>query len=262
MLMSCAPVALCADVRPQVASALAEVETLMQQRDYEGAQRALREVELMRDLDGQEAAEVWNLYGSIYQAQGRYGRSIRAYETVLAQEGISNSLAARAARTLADLHAAQNNPAEALEYLNQWAALSSPATVKAERAALPSPGPRPTLSSPSQGAAEVSLSDQFVPKMDGFALPRYAEDFKAIVKVSPVYPKKAVDAGLEGYVVVECTVSKTGAVKNAKVAESSNSIFDRAAVRAVRQFKYRPRVVDGERVEVTGVTNRITFKLE
>ncbi|MCC5870388.1 MAG: energy transducer TonB, partial [Gammaproteobacteria bacterium] len=43
---------------------------------------------------------------------------------------------------------------------------------------------------------------------------------------------------------------------------SSNSIFESAAADAVMRFRYRPRVIDGEPVDVPGVRFRITFRLE
>jgi len=39
-------------------------------------------------------------------------------------------------------------------------------------------------------------------------------------------------------------------------------VFERAALAAVLKFKYKPRVVDGEPIEVAGVRNKITFVLE
>jgi protein TonB len=44
--------------------------------------------------------------------------------------------------------------------------------------------------------------------------------------------------------------------------QSTSSLFERAATRAVLKFKYKPRVVDGIPVEVVGVKTRITFELE
>lgn len=257
-----------AAVRPEVGTALTQVKTLMQEQDYRGAQKALRSVELIRDLSGHESAQVWDLYGSIYQAQGSYGLGIRAYETVLAQDGVPDALTARALRALADLHTAQENPAKALDYLDRWAALSAPAGALASLADPPNSGqaggePRPTLvDTGAPTVSDASLPDQFVPAMDALSLPNLEDDYRAIVKVSPVYPRKAVSAGLEGYVIVECTVSETGSVMDASVVESSNPVFHRAAVKAVKQFRYRPRVVNGEKVGVTGVRNKITFRLE
>jgi len=87
-------------------------------------------------------------------------------------------------------------------------------------------------------------------------------EYLPIVKVAPVYPARAASRGLEGYVIVEFTVTQTGSTKDIFVYESSSSLFERAAVDAAAKFKYKPRVIDGEPVEVAGVRNRITFVLE
>jgi protein TonB len=87
-------------------------------------------------------------------------------------------------------------------------------------------------------------------------------EYLPIVKVAPVYPARAAQRGLEGYVIVEFTVTQTGATKDISVVESTSSLFDRAAVDAAAKFKYKPRVIDGNPVEVAGVRNKITFVLE
>lgn len=87
-------------------------------------------------------------------------------------------------------------------------------------------------------------------------------EYLPIVKVAPVYPTRAAARGLEGYVIVEFTVTQTGATKDIFVVESTSSLFERAAVDAAAKFKYKPRVIDGNPVEVAGVRNKITFVLE
>ena len=39
-------------------------------------------------------------------------------------------------------------------------------------------------------------------------------------------------------------------------------VFERASVKAAEKFKYKPRVVDGEPIEVAGVQNKFTYELE
>lgn len=87
-------------------------------------------------------------------------------------------------------------------------------------------------------------------------------DYLPIVRVAPVYPARALSRGLEGYVDMAFTVTTTGTVKDPVVVFSTSSLFERAAVRAVLKFKYKPRVVDGVPVEVPNVKTRITFKIE
>ena len=87
-------------------------------------------------------------------------------------------------------------------------------------------------------------------------------DYLPIVRVAPVYPARALSRGLEGFVDLSFTVTTTGTVKDPIVIQSTSSLFERAAIRAVLKFKFKPRVVDGVPVEVPGVKTRITFMLE
>lgn len=96
----------------------------------------------------------------------------------------------------------------------------------------------------------------------GFGLANDGE-YLPIVKVRPIYPNRALSRGIEGHVIVEFTVTKQGTTKDVVVVESQPSgVFDRAAVQAAEKFKYKPRVIDGEPIEVPGVQNKITFEIE
>ena len=97
----------------------------------------------------------------------------------------------------------------------------------------------------------------------GFGLAPSDGEYLPIVKVQPVYPRRALSRGIEGYVIVEFTVTKQGTTRDVRVVEAKpNGIFDRAAIQAAGKFKYKPRVVDGEAIEVPGVQNKITFEIE
>jgi len=87
-------------------------------------------------------------------------------------------------------------------------------------------------------------------------------EYLPIVKVAPIYPPRAAQRGLEGYVVVQYTVTTTGETRDVVVIESSSSLFDRAAIESAQKYKYKPRIIDGTPVEVAGVTTRIEFVLE
>lgn len=86
-------------------------------------------------------------------------------------------------------------------------------------------------------------------------------EYLPIVKVAPVYPSRALSRGLEGYVIVEFTVTTNGSVRDVVVVESTSTLFERAATEAALKFKYKPRVIDGQPVEVPGVRNKITFEI-
>lgn len=88
-------------------------------------------------------------------------------------------------------------------------------------------------------------------------------DYLPLVKVAPTYPRRALRRGLEGWVIIEFTVDKTGKVVDPIVVESNPpNVFDNAALKAVLRFKYKPRVVDDKPVAVAGVQHKISFNLQ
>ncbi|MCE2459928.1 MAG: TonB family protein [Pseudomonadales bacterium] len=85
--------------------------------------------------------------------------------------------------------------------------------------------------------------------------------FQPIVKVAPIYPRHALERNLEGHVLLEFAVTTAGAVRDPVVLEADPpGVFDDAAISAASRFIYKPAVVQGEPVEVTGVRNRIVFE--
>ena len=88
-------------------------------------------------------------------------------------------------------------------------------------------------------------------------------DYLPIVKIAPVYPPVAQSRGIEGHCLVEYTVTTAGTVKDVIVVESEpRGIFDRVSIQAALKFKYRPRVVNGEPIEVRGVRNLFKYELQ
>ena len=98
----------------------------------------------------------------------------------------------------------------------------------------------------------------------GISLTPGDAEYLPIVKVAPVYPRRALQRGIEGWVLLEFTVSKQGTVKDIRVIDSQpkTKIFHRAAIKAAAKFKYKPRTEDGKPIEVPGVRNRIIFRME
>ena len=88
-------------------------------------------------------------------------------------------------------------------------------------------------------------------------------DYMPLLKVAPLYPPRAAQRRLEGYVIVEYTVTRSGGVRDIRVIDARPAhVFNQAAIEAARKIKYRPRKINGESVEVPGVRNRFTFRLE
>lgn len=68
-------------------------------------------------------------------------------------------------------------------------------------------------------------------------------------KVQPAYPPLARSARIQGMVVLQAVISKEGTIENLKVLTGPPMLVD-AAVDAVRQWRYRPYVLNHEPVEV------------
>lgn len=83
------------------------------------------------------------------------------------------------------------------------------------------------------------------------------------VRISPVYPENMRHREVTGWVEVGFTVGKTGATKNIRVLKANPpAVFDRAAMRAVKGWKYQPQVEDGKSIEVGGQTVRFSFNID
>jgi len=88
-------------------------------------------------------------------------------------------------------------------------------------------------------------------------------DVIPLVRINPDYPPRAQTRGIEGYVIVQFTITATGTVKDAIVVEAQpKGMFDDAALKAIARWRYNPKVENGTAVERVGIRTRLTFQLE
>jgi protein TonB len=88
-------------------------------------------------------------------------------------------------------------------------------------------------------------------------------DVIPLVRIEPEYPPRAAQRGIEGYCVVQFTITPAGTIKDATVVEGQPSgVFDSAALKAVARWKYNPKIEEGVAVERRGVRVRLSFQLE
>ncbi|MCL7421555.1 MAG: energy transducer TonB [Methylobacter sp.] len=81
-------------------------------------------------------------------------------------------------------------------------------------------------------------------------------------RVEPRYPFRAAARGIEGWVEIDITVSPAGTVSDARVVDASpEGIFDRAALEAIRQWRFKPAFRDGRAVEQQA-TQIVRFRLK
>jgi protein TonB len=81
-----------------------------------------------------------------------------------------------------------------------------------------------------------------------------------IRKTMPVYPPIAKATGTQGTVVLQATIARNGTIENLRVV-SGSTMLQEAALSAVRNWLYRPYLLNGEPVEVETTVN-VAFKLQ
>jgi len=90
-------------------------------------------------------------------------------------------------------------------------------------------------------------------------VPSTIQEGLLIHKVAPAYPPIPRASRMEGTVVLQATISRTGTIDNLRVI-SGPAMFRTAAIDAVQQWQYRPYLLNGEPVEVETTIN-VIFKL-
>jgi periplasmic protein TonB len=79
-------------------------------------------------------------------------------------------------------------------------------------------------------------------------------------KTMPQYPAIAKAARIQGTVILQATIAKTGTIQNLRVM-SGPQMLQQAAVDAVRSWRYKPYLLNGEPVEVETTVN-VVFNLD
>ncbi len=127
--------------------------------------------------------------------------------------------------------------------------------------------PTPKLDNLDASADKIAISavpvETDIEMSGGFSLGVGEGDYLPIVKVAPIYPQRALSRGIEGYCVVQYTVTRNGTIKDPFVVDDqcTSSLYHRASLNASLKFKYKPRVIDGQAVEVPGVQNKFTYEI-
>lgn len=84
-----------------------------------------------------------------------------------------------------------------------------------------------------------------------------------LVRVAPQYPPRAAERGVQGWVLVEFTIDPTGAVRDPVVIDADpKGVFERAAIRAVERWKYRPKIEAGKPTARRGIQTVLRFELD
>ena len=87
-------------------------------------------------------------------------------------------------------------------------------------------------------------------------------DVVPLVRVDPQYPPQARQRRIEGWVDIEFTIGPAGTVEDPKIIGAHPpQVFDRSALRAVRRWRYNPKIVDNVAIARHGIRVRLRFEL-
>jgi len=112
----------------------------------------------------------------------------------------------------------------------------------------------------TEGQAEGAPSQSSPGVPNALRVSPGAMEGNLIAKVTPIYPEIAKAAHLQGVVVLHAIISKTGDVENLSVI-SGPPMLTSSAVDAVRQWRYKPYLLNGEPTEVeTTINVNYTFE--
>ena len=131
----------------------------------------------------------------------------------------------------------------------------------------PPPPPPINLSQndkPNTDATGFAQSFDFTPDLGGgpsLTTSTGDSDSIPLVRVDPAYPIRARERGIEGWVEIEFTITPRGTIADPKVVGyKPPSIFNNSALRAIRRWKYNPKIVDGKPVSRNEIV-RLVFQL-
>ncbi|WP_299493540.1 energy transducer TonB [uncultured Shewanella sp.] len=105
------------------------------------------------------------------------------------------------------------------------------------------------------GATDTGFKMGSMMTRDGDATP--------IVRIEPQYPIAAARDGKEGWVQLSFTINEIGGVEDVKVIKAEpKRVFNKEARKALRKWKYKPKIVDGKAIKQPGLTVQLDFKLD
>jgi periplasmic protein TonB len=180
--------------------------------------------------------------------------ALRRRETTRAAEALAAQQAEqeRIAQQVSEAQRAQPAPTPAPE----------PSVTEATVAAAPTPSPAAQTPRPTPRPAATPATTTTTAATPA-ATPAAADrNFQLVKKVDAIYPLRAQRQRIEGWVEMTFTIDTSGNVKNVAVVNAQpKRQFDREAMRALSQYKFRPRIEGGKAVE-SQARQRLEFRLQ
>jgi protein TonB len=132
--------------------------------------------------------------------------------------------------------------------------------------------PEPEFAAPDAGVGGINMQVSIVKPTFGGpqGISLNEGNYMPIVTVAHEYPSSALSRGMEGSCTVEFVVTETGATRDIvavpelcinKKDGQPTTVWNRASIKAVSKFKFKPKVQDGKAIEVPGVRYKLTYQM-
>ncbi len=120
----------------------------------------------------------------------------------------------------------------------------------------------PATQKPSEPIADLGgAKPDFTPKTIKFETPVFVEDDRNVQPILRIPPQMPPRADRSGHCMMRFNVSVEGQPYDVQATSCSQSLFTGASVRAVQNWRYRPKIRDGQPRPYLGVETRISFQL-
>ncbi|MDD5412972.1 MAG: energy transducer TonB [Methylobacter sp.] len=122
-----------------------------------------------------------------------------------------------------------------------------------EKPSIPTPAPAAPVSAPQPVSRPAPAAVSSEPKISTNVIP--------LERIPPKYPARAANRHIEGWVKIEFTITTNGTVEDAVVVEAQPAeVFDDAALKAINQWTFKEKIVNGVAIEQRAVQT-LQFKL-
>ncbi|MBC6415411.1 MAG: energy transducer TonB [Bdellovibrionales bacterium] len=112
---------------------------------------------------------------------------------------------------------------------------------------------------------ELDLPDDFQSDQTGAGVSDMGSKNKSatpVFRVNPIYPRRAAMQNIEGFVLLQFDITKTGETDNISILEANPlQIFNSSAIQALKKWKYKPKLENGKPIAQYDLKVRLDFSL-
>jgi TonB family protein len=241
----------------------------------------------LKDLNPNELAQIHLFKAYAFEALGKYKKSISEFLLVIdSSPQISVSTEAQALKSLWLRYASLGKSSESVKIFHRWTKLTDEIDYEESKIIskmLEAEGDISSAIAYLSKAIELAKTDSSSVNDDYFQLARlyrlnnqHAEAdsiqdkfITPMYTVAHTYPTGALNRGIQGYCTVTFDVTSAGTTSNIHIKPGDcmtstgkvTDIFSQSSISAIKKFKYKPKIENGQAIEMKAVTYKFSYKI-